>query len=146
MKKKQIIYLLIIILFIIIISAYISLNYAVPKEITIINYDFQIDSPEKAGFNLDQDKLHFGITCPGCQEQRKITINNNDNYPKKIKFYVLTSNQSTADYFSINPPSGTIINPAQHQEYTITLSIPSNVTPKKETGIIIIKQYKSLFN
>ena len=145
-KEKTIIFLLTTILCILVISSYIYITYFIPTEIITLNYDFQIESPKNIGFNLDKDKLHFGITCPGCQEQRKITLNNNGNYKKKIKFYILAQNPSVADYFSINLPSGTIIKPQQKQEYVITLSIPQNASPIKDEGQIIIQYYKSIFN
>ncbi|MBI2662605.1 hypothetical protein HYX11_04055 [Candidatus Woesearchaeota archaeon] len=145
-KEKTIIFLLITVFCILIISSYIYVTYFIPTEIITLNYDFQIESPKNIGFNLDKDKLHFGITCPGCQEQRKITINNNENYKKKIKFYILVQNPSSADYFSISPPSGTIIKPQQKQEYIITLSIPQNASPIKDEGQIIIHYYQSIFN
>ncbi len=120
----------------------VVIQYTLPKEVRVIEYDINITAPGKGGFNLDKDKLHFGKVCEGCASHRKITLENDRKYTVNIIFLVTSFDSLGAKFIYINPSSNVTLIPLEKEEFTIDAIVPENATLENHAGTIGISTYK----
>ena len=69
------------------ISGFLLLQtYYKPIEMHALDFDINVTSGP-AGFNLNEDLLHFGSISPGGSTWRKITINNSNKLNNSNYYY-----------------------------------------------------------
>lgn len=72
--------------------------YSQIEEIKILEMDAYV-SKSQVGFNLDKDKIHFGIAQPGTLVVRTIFLNNSGKeYPLKV---MIESKGSITEYLTV---------------------------------------------
>lgn len=142
--KKALSYLLITIILIVIISVVI-IDYNVPKETEIFEFDIEIIDYFGVGFNLDKDKLHFGKVCNSCVGKRSIDIINNHKYKQRIEFSFGINNYSgdPKEVITISPFGTNIINKNETQKYKIFFN-GRKISVGNHTGVIIVKTFRAL--
>jgi hypothetical protein len=135
------------------VCAYCYFN--VPKEVIVMKLYFQVDDdPNRIGFNLEADKMHFGTLCPGCTASRKFSLANNGDYPEKVKFYFTLSPESCLNcevnlskkepLLFVVPSSGTILPAYSMQEFEAKI-YPQGLSEGNYSGEVVIKLYPALF-
>ncbi|MBI4981006.1 hypothetical protein HZC30_05630 [Candidatus Woesearchaeota archaeon] len=143
MKLKTIIILFAIVILMVGIATWIITDYYTVKDTLTQEFDFNVVSGKVAGFNLDKDKMHFGITCAGCGSFRKFSLNNTHSYKEKIRFFIASEEDNLGEWFYFYPAAGTVIGLNQTKEFKVAISPPENATPKMYEGKIIILTYKA---
>ena len=125
-------------------ATYIIVDHLAPKETIVKEYDFHIVD-RGVGFNLDKDKIHFGIIMGGGTGTRKFTIENNASYTKKIKFLVaVIENESNSNkWIFFDPPSGWIIESKESVDFNLVLKPPKDAEEGRYGGFIIVQIYKT---
>ena len=83
MRKKTIIFIGFVWLILMVGGFLLLQTYYKPIEMHVLNFDINVTSGP-AGFNLDEDLLHFGSISPGGSTSREITINNSDDFKKRV--------------------------------------------------------------
>lgn len=145
--KKKIAYIVIGFALIIVVSQlYLFVNYKTPKVTIETEYDFYALQNKNIGFDLDKDKLHFGLICKGCTAHRDFSIKNDKSYPLETHF-VIESEDESPTFFSIDPPPLTKILPGEKKDFTFYIKVPENYDLKgkedvKLEGKIQVQMYK----
>lgn len=80
-KNKFFIILLLVILFSALSTYFIYNHFIIVQE---KEYDLDLIVADMAGFNLDNDKIHFGTLPAGNNAERKLNVQNNYNYDVKV--------------------------------------------------------------
>ncbi len=90
-KKKSIVlknkndYILIVIISILIVFSVYLMTYN-PIETKILNVRFIVD--ERIGIDVNSSELNFGKILPGNSAVRRVSAENNFNFPVKMKIFV----------------------------------------------------------
>jgi len=142
MKKKSMVWLILIWLTLITTTFLLLNTYYNPLETYVLDFDVEVKSGA-LGFNLDEDKLHFGTLSPGGSSGHQIRINNQDQFKKKISFSVASS-EKLISWFWFNPHSDWIIEPEKEQKFQIQIYPPDGAKQKMYEGKIIINVYRAL--
>ncbi len=129
MDKK--IFALIVVVCAAILTSLLAYLYYLP--LATAEYDMHVYVGDKIGFNLDTDKLWFGIIPPGAGGSRNMSISNNYDVPIKVRLaasgdlakWVGISNETTNPF---------ILQPNETKNVKIIINIPSYLNKSNITG------------
>lgn len=97
-SKRSLSFLIILAVVLLGILIGIWLYYSQIEEIKILEMDAYV-SKSQVGFNLDKDKIHFGIAQPGTLVLRTIFLNSSGKeYPLKV---MIETKGSIAEYLTV---------------------------------------------
>ena len=143
MKLKNALLVFVVVIILILFSVYITIDHIKAKDVLTTEFDFYASQGKRIGFNLDPDKLHFGIVCQGCGARRDLIIENQQPFREKVEFYIAIADERDFEHFSISFPFGQILESGEEGNFTATLSVSSDAEIKKYEGAIITKTYKA---
>ncbi len=124
------------------IVGYFIWDHVAPKEIITMKFDVHISNEKSGGFNLDTDKLHFGILSPQGFSNRKFTLHNQHNFDERIEVVIVSYNSEIANYVYISPTANTIIPKNKTEQFTISLFAHEKISLGGHYGHITIRTYK----
>ncbi|MCX6774841.1 MAG: hypothetical protein NTY99_01985 [DPANN group archaeon] len=129
MDKK--IFALIVVVCAAILASFLAYLYYSP--LAVVEYDMHVYVGDKIGFNLDTDKLWFGIIPPGAGGSRNVSISNDYYAPVKVK---MTASGDLAKWAGI--ANGTtnpfILQPNETKSIQIVVNIPANLNKSNTTA------------
>ncbi|MBI2573767.1 hypothetical protein HYV86_07925 [Candidatus Woesearchaeota archaeon] len=117
------------------------LSHTLPQDIFTLPFDFVVKE-HGVGFNLDEDKFHFGDIPLGGGGYRHFRINNTHDYTQKIDLQVVSARNITT-WFSVEPSSSFFLGSDQSKQFTVHLSISQNETLGNYSGFFLVKTYKA---
>ena len=116
-------------------------DYAKVQEELILDFDIKV-AEEGAGFNLDEDKLHFGSVCKGCYAKRKIFLNNSHRFDEKVRILV-SSQQPIHKWISVKFGDEFILPSGETKEVFIYAQPSKEAEKGTYSGKIIIQTFKA---
>ena len=132
------IFSVIVILISVIVLIFSITNYLnKPIEKREFEVKFAVESG-RAGFDINGSALTFGIIPPGGGGTRKIDIENNHDFPVKVKFFV---SENLAGYMEF--PEEMILERGQKETISVNINMPRDAEQTNYTGIFRIEFYKN---
>jgi hypothetical protein len=109
---------------------------------TTTEYDMHVWVSGTAGFNIDTDKIWFGIIPPGNAGARYLDLNNSYPYPVNVKF---SASGDIAKWVSITdiPSNPFILEPNGTKKIRVVVNVPAsmNISATPFTGKLKIRSY-----
>lgn len=87
---------------------------------------------DRIGFNVDADKLWFGMTNPGGSAKREVVISNDNEYLVVVRFIPLGE---LKDYVSISE-NNVVLRQQEEKTISITASVPRDMPYGNYTGVM----------
>jgi hypothetical protein len=137
-NKKTLVFAVVIVCAILV----LSLVGTYPTFLKEESYPMDVTSGDFAGFNLNHDKIHFGIIHPGTFSKRDFQLYNSAEYSVKAK---LGCEGEICDliFFESN---NLIINANSNSTVYVTVNMPSDAELNKTfEGNLTVQFYKRLF-
>ncbi|MBU0535812.1 MAG: hypothetical protein KKE20_02520 [Nanoarchaeota archaeon] len=104
-------------------------------------YDMKVEVGDRAGFDVDNKTLAFGIVIPeSTSSTRYFSLDNNENYPVKVEF---KTRGDMAKWVSLNQ-AAFIMEPGTNMTIPVSVSVPYGTKTGNYTGSIkaVFKKYK----
>ena len=96
------------------------------SPVDTFEYGMQVYVGDKIGFNLDKDKIWFGIVPPGMSGTRAVGMNNTHPYPVEVK---VSATGDLAKWVGVTNVTSNpfTLNPGEAQSVVIVVTIPVDV-------------------
>ncbi len=136
--------LIIITIILILVTASIVLqvlHHILPQETFALEFDLVVVE-KGVGFNLDEDKLHFGSITSGGGGYRHFRINNTNFYTQRINLKIV-SMQNITPWFTVEPSAQYYLASGSSKQFTTWLSIPKTAPLGNYSGFILVKTYRA---
>lgn len=141
MKRNNAILLVLILVFGAMGITLFAFNMLATIEVKDIEMDLKVG--DRMGFNVDTDKLWFGMTNPGGSAIREIVVSNSNEFPVTVSFFPLGD---IKDIVSVSE-NNAVLMPAEEKTISVTASVPSGMPYGNYTGImrVVFKKAKENF-
>jgi len=111
--------------------------YSAPKIVAEKNLEVKFLVGQEYGLDLDNSVLTFGMVVPGGSMTRKLQIENNYEYPVKVKIFISESIKPLISVDSeVTLPSG------ENITLPVSLNVPSDMIYGEYTGNLVLKMFK----
>ena len=117
------------------------IRHILPQETFVLKFDLVVVE-KGVGFNLDEDKLHFGSITPGGGGYRHFRINNTNSYTQRVNLETVSS-QNITSWFTVEPSAQYYLASGSSKQFTSRLYVPKNTSFGNYSGFIIVKIHRA---
>jgi hypothetical protein len=123
-------------------NSYVINIYSEKLETQSFEFDMVVEAG-KSGFNLDSDKIHFGVVCKSCSSKRYFNYTNNFDFPVKIE-HIAKLNEGKNDFWiDFISEENFIVSPGERISIDVIAKTGPETTEEWKKGNITFEVYRA---